>query len=54
MAKNQPKSIPATKSTVKPIAGSVKSTVKSTQNSSWLKLPGSQNGQLLFDKTNTC
>ena len=52
MAKNQPKSIPATKSTVKPIAGSVKSTVKSTENSSWLKLPGSQNGQLLFDKTN--
>ena len=52
MAKNQPKSIPATKSTVKPIAGSVKSTVKSTQNSSWLKMPDSQNTQLLFDKTN--
>ncbi len=51
MAKNQPKSIPAAKPVVKPTVTTVKSTAKSTQNSSWLIMPGSQNTQLLFDKT---
>ncbi|MFN8283909.1 MAG: DUF3098 domain-containing protein [Chitinophagales bacterium] len=50
MAKNQPKTNPV----AKPVVPQVKSTVKqsSSNNSSWLKLPDSQNKQLLFNKTN--
>lgn len=51
MAKIQPKN----NLTAKPVAAQVKSTVKTTKtasNSSWLKLPKSQNTQLLFNKEN--
>lgn len=55
MAKNQPKNIPAAKPASKPVTPQVRSTVKSTStsnNTSWLKMPTSQNTQLLFDKSN--